>query len=133
MNHQITRLVFALGIGIVVAVFAYRWIIDPAPRAERVMQETVVEAARNMLEQTLDIGTLEVVDPLAPDRKIGKTYVFPAAQGWQVSGYYRRDDIDLWHPFLMTLDDSLQLTHLKVSDPVLFDRVNDKPLLEVLR
>jgi len=33
----------------------------------------------------------------------------------------------------MTLDDSLQLTHLKVSDPVLFDRVNDKPLLEVLR
>ncbi len=133
MNHQITRLVFALGIGIVVAVFAYRWIIDPAPRAERVMQETVVEAARNMLEQTLDIGTLEVVDPLAPDRKIGKTYVFPAAQGWQVSGYYRRDDIDLWHPYLMTLDDSLQLTHLKVSDPVLFDRVNDKPLLEVLR
>ena len=133
MNHQVTRLVFALGIGIVVAVFAYRWIIDPAPRAERVMQETVVEAARNMLEQTLDIGTLEVVDPLAPDRKIGKTYVFPAAQGWQVSGYYRRDDIDLWHPYLMTLDDSLQLTHLKVSDPVLFDRVNDKPLLEVLR
>ncbi len=133
MNHQITRLVFALGIGIVVAVFAYRWIIDPAPRAERVMQETVVEAARNMLEQTLDIGTLEVVDPLAPDRKIGKTYVFPAAQGWEVSGYYRRDDIDLWHPYLMTLDDSLQLTHLKVSDPVLFDRVNDKPLLEVLR
>ena len=133
MNHQITRLVFALGIGIVVAVFAYRWIIDPAPRAERAMQETVVEAARNMLEQTLDIGTLEVVDPLAPDRKIGKTYVFPAAQGWQVSGYYRRDDIDLWHPYLMTLDDSLQLTHLKVSDPVLFDRVNDKPLLEVLR
>jgi len=133
MNHQITRLIFAFGIGIVVAVFAYRWIIDPAPRAERVMQESVVAAARNLLEQTLEIGTLEVVDPLAPDRKIGKTYVFPAAQGWEVSGYYRRDDIDLWHPYLMTLDDSLQLTHLKVSDPVLFDRVNDKPLLEVLR
>lgn len=133
MNHQITRLTFAFGIGIVVAVFAYRWIIDPAPRVERVMQESVVAAARNLLEQMLEIGTLEVVDPLTPDRKIGKTYVFPAAQGWQVSGYYRRDDIDLWHPFLMTLDDSLQLTHLKVSDPVLFDRVNDKPLLEVLR
>ena len=133
MDHRVTRLVFAFGIGIVVAVFAYRWIIDPAPRAERVMQESVVAAARNLLEQTLEIGTLEVVDPLAPDRKIGKTYVFPAAQGWEVSGYYRRDDIDLWHPYLMTLDDSLQLTHLKVSDPVLFDRVNDKPLLEVLR
>ena len=133
MNHQITRLIFAFGIGIVVAVFAYRWIIDPTPRTERVMQESVVLVARNLLEQTLEIGTLEVVDPLAPDRKIGKTYVFPAAQGWEVSGYYRRDDIDLWHPYLMTLDDSLQLTHLKVSDPVLFDRVNDKPLLEVLR
>lgn len=133
MDHRVTRLIFAFGIGIVVAVFAYRWIIDPAPRAERVMQESVVAAARNLLEQTLEIGTLEVVDPLAPDRKIGKTYVFPAAQGWQVSGYYRRDDIDLWHPYLMTLDDSLQLTHLKVSDPVLFDRVDDKPLLEVLR
>ncbi len=133
MDHRVTRLVFAFGIGIVVAVFAYRWIIDPAPRAERVMQESVVAAVRNLLEQTLEIGTLEVVDPLAPDRKIGKTYVFPAAQGWEVSGYYRRDDIDLWHPYLMTLDDSLQLTHLKVSDPVLFDRVNDKPLLEVLR
>lgn len=133
MDHRVTRLVFALGIGIFIAVFAYRWIIDPAPRAERVMQESVVAAARILLEQTLEIGTLEVVDPLAPDRKIGKTYVFPAAQGWEVSGYYRRDDIDLWHPYLMTLDDSLQLTHLKVSDPVLFDRLDDKPLLEVLR
>ena len=132
MNHRITRLIFAIGIGIVVAVFAYRWIIDPAPRAERVMQQSAVAAARNLLEQTLEIGTLEVVDPLEPDRKIGKTYVFPAARGWEVSGFYRRDDNDLWHPYLMTLDDSLQLTHLKVSDPALFDRVNDKPLLEIL-
>ena len=132
MSHQITRLLFAFGIGIIVAVFAYRWITDPEPRVERVVQESVVETARQLLEQTVDAGRLEVVDPLAPDRNIGKTYVYREAGGWQVSGYYRRDDKDLWHPYLMALDGSLKLTHLKLSDPTLYLRVNDNPLLEVL-
>lgn len=132
MNHRTGRIVFSLGIGLVVAIFAYRWIINPAPRVERALQESVVATSRDLLVETLAIGRLEIVDALAPDRKIGKTYVYRADGGWQLSGYYRRNENDLWHPYLMTLDNSTALTHLKVSDPVLMDRGTDNDILEVL-
>ena len=132
MNHRIGRFVFSLGIGLIVAIFAYRWIMNPAPRAERALQESVVAISRDLLVETLAIGQLEIVDALAPDRKIGKTYVYRADEGWELSGYYRRSDSDLWHPYLMTLDDSELLTHLKVSDPALLNRATDNSVLEVL-
>lgn len=132
MNHRIGRLLFGFGVGLFVAILAFRWIADPSPRAERRLQENVVITARGLLEETLDIGTVEVVDPLAPDRIVGKAYIYRTDDGWEVSGFYRRDEKDLWHPYLMTLDASLALSHLKISDSSLLDRQVEGSILEVL-
>ena len=132
MNHRTGRIVFSMGIGLLVAIFAYRWIMNPAPRVERALQESVVATSRDLLVETLSIGHLEIVDALEPDRKIGKTYVYRADEGWQLSGYYRRNEDDLWHPYLMTLDNSTALVHLKISDAELMDRGAEDVALEVL-
>ena len=130
MNHQVGRWVFALGVGIVVAFVSYRWITNPAPRAERELQEAVVVSARDHLARATGIDAPEIVDPLAPDRKVGKVYVYRADGGWEVSGYYRRNEDDKWHPFLMTLDATPAMTHLRVQDAAL-DGINN-PQVEVL-
>jgi len=65
---------------------------------------------------------------------VGKVYIYPATDGWEISGYYRRGATDLWHPFLMQLDETLALVHLKISDQdaVLVERGSKDPLLEVM-
>jgi hypothetical protein len=132
MNHRVGRLVFGFSVGLIIAVLSYRWIADTGPRIERQEQERVVVASREHLHATLDLGQLELVDPLSPDRVVGKAYVYPAGDGWEVSGFYRRDDQDLWHPYLVTLDASTKLTHLKISDTPLLDRSGEAGVLEVL-
>jgi hypothetical protein len=132
MNHRIGQWIFGLGVGLLVAVLAYRWVTDSSPRAERQLEESVVAAARTQLETTLSLGRLDLVDPLAPDRKVGKAYVYRAGEGWEVSGYYRRDEDDSWHPFLMTLDTSPAMTHLRIKDQAFTDRAATDPAIEVL-
>lgn len=132
MNHRVARLIFGFGVGLLVAVLAYRWISDPAPRAARQLEESVVQVARLHLQEKLALGVIEIVDPLAPDRKIGKSYVYRAADGWEVSGYYRRGEGDRWHPFLMSLDASPSITHLKVQDAALVERASEDAMLEAL-
>ncbi len=73
-------------------------------------------AARNGLQTTLGLERPEFVDPLAPDRKVGKVYVYRADEGWEVSGYYRRDEGDQWHAYLIALNSTLLTTNLKVKD-----------------
>lgn len=131
MNHRIGRLVFGFSVGLLFAFLAYRWVADIAPRAERAEQERVVLASRAVLQSTLDIGALELVDPLSPDRVVGKAYVYPSGTGWEVSGFYRRNAQDFWHPYLLTLDASLGLLHLKISDTALLHR-DGEAQLEVL-
>lgn len=132
MNHRVARLVFGFGVGFLVAVLAFRWVSDPAPRVERQLQEAVVASSRFLLHEALAVGELELVDPLAPDREVGKTYVYRADNGWEVSGFYRRDESDLWHPYLVSLDSERQLLHLKVSDSALLDRQGENPRVEIL-
>jgi len=132
MNHRIARLAFGLGVGLIVAFMAFKWITDPEPRAERQLEETVVAASRQHLEAALFNDWIELVDPLSPDRKVGKTYVYRAGDGWEVSGYYRRDENDRWHPYLMTLDASNAMTHLKVQDSMLSESVEQNELLEIV-
>ena len=131
MNHRIGRLLFGFAVGLVLAFLSYRWVADTGPRIERAEQEHVVLTSRALLHATLGLGELEVVDPLAPDRVVGKAYVYPVNPGWEVSGIYRRNAQDLWHPYLLTLDASLQLAHLKISDTALLSR-NGEAHLEVL-
>jgi len=117
---------------LIVAFMAFKWITDPEPRAERQLEETVVAASRQHLEAALFNDWIELVDPLSPDRKVGKTYVYRAGDGWEVSGYYRRDENDRWHPYLMTLDASNAMTHLKVQDSMLSESVEQNELLEIV-
>ncbi len=116
MNHRVGRAVFALAAGLAVSLVAYRWITDPGPRAQRAAEERAVGAARVLVEEAVGAGPLEIVDPLAPDRKVGKVYVYAEGPGWAVSGYYRRDERDRWHPFLVLLSPGLELREFRAED-----------------
>ncbi len=129
MNHRIGSIIFGLVAGLAVAVFAYLWITDPEPREARAREERVVAAARSALVAIVAAGDLEIVDPLAPNRKVGKVYVYAESPGWAVSGYYRRGEQDRWHPFLITLNQDLTLDRLKLRDPALAGRAD--PRLEL--
>ena len=138
MNHRVGKILFAMVVGIAVATLSFRWITNPEPRAERALQENVVEVARQVIKSVVMDFTIEIVDPLSPNRKVGKVYVYRKGEksdkgGWDVSGYYRRDENDRWHPFLIVLSDELQLEHLKVGDEdqELIDRAENDPTLEV--
>ncbi len=124
---------FAVVVGVVVALLSYRWISDPAPKIERERQEHAVSESRRLLAETLSIRDLELVDPLLQNRKVGKVYIYPVADGWEISGYYRRGENDRWHPYLMSLSQSLALETLKVrdSEAVLIERAASNPKLNV--
>lgn len=131
MNHRIARSVFALVVGLAAAFLAFQWITNPAPRAERAQEEHVVRVSRLLLADLLASDGLEIVDPLAPNRRVGKVYVYAEPPGWAVSGYYRRGEEDRWHPYLMNMTEDFDLRGLKVSDEALADRAVTDPKLEV--
>jgi hypothetical protein len=131
MNHRVGRVIFSLSVGIVVAMFAYRWATNPEPRAARAQEEQVVLASRSLLASVVASDDLEIVDPLAPNRKIGKAYVYAENPGWAVSGYYRRGADDRWHPYLLTMTDSRELVLLKVQDKALVNIANRDPKLVI--
>jgi hypothetical protein len=107
---------FGIAAGLLVAVASYLWITDPGRGDERRQEEAAVIAARAQLRVIADPEVLEFVDPLAPNRKVGKAYVYRKGDGWQVSGHYRRGPDDRWHPYLMSLDAEKAMTHLRVRD-----------------
>ncbi len=119
MNHRVGRSLFALVVGLVVAVFAYQWITDPAPREQRQVEEQAVQASRELLVSAVGVEPLEIVDPLAPNRKVGKVYVYAEEPGWAVSGYYRRNQDDRWHPYLLSMTADLKLHAFKAEDAAL--------------
>ena len=117
INHKIIRPILALAVGVILAFYVYQWVTDPAPGIQRAREEAVVMSAREILQSYIAPGEyLEVVDPLAPNRKIGKVYIYPAGDGWEVSGLYRRSEDDPWHPYLMSLDAQARLMSLAVRD-----------------
>jgi hypothetical protein len=114
--HRIVRFVVAFAIGIAVALYAYDRVSDPEPARQRAQEEGAVIASRAILADYLAVDGLQIVDPLAPDRVVGKVYVYPTADGFDVSGHYRRSDTARWHPFLMRLDHNAGLLDLLVAD-----------------
>ncbi|MEX2124020.1 MAG: hypothetical protein WD795_09015 [Woeseia sp.] len=117
LRHKIVRFTIALGIGLALALYAFHRATDPEPALQRAREEAVVLAARDILQSYIEAGPeLRIVDPVSPDRKVGKAYIYPTASGWEVSGHYRRDHADRWHPFLMKLDTDAALLDLSVKD-----------------
>ena len=138
MNHKIASLVFALAVGVGVALFAYQRVSDPLPGLQREEEERIVLLARAALREVIasvdtPAAELIVVDPLAPNRVAGKVYVYPTDEGWSVSGHYRRGLEDTWHPWLMQLDRDGALQNLAVrdSDPDLMRRAANSMELSV--
>ncbi|MCO4810157.1 MAG: hypothetical protein KC572_01035 [Gammaproteobacteria bacterium] len=119
MNHRIGRSLFALGIGLIVATLAFQWITDPEPRARRQAEEQAVQASRVLLREAVGQENIEIVDPLSPNRKVGKVYVYAETPGWAVSGHYRRSEDGRWHPYLMHLTETLEMHALKADDAAL--------------
>ncbi|GEM_PF-609680 len=128
-------IVFGLGVGVLVALFSYRWVTNPDRGAERGIEERAVRAARVQLVTLLGLPSVEYVDAINPARAVGKTYVYPLASGWEVSGYYRRDDRDAWHPYLATIGEDLGVQALRVGDaaPAIRVRAVTDTRIEVLR
>jgi hypothetical protein len=133
MDHRAGSAVFALLIGLLVVYLSYQWVTDPAGREERTLQIAVVESSRALIATVIDAETLEIVDPVSPQRKVGKVYVYREGENWAVSGYYRRQEGDLWHPYLMLLRADHSLISLKLQDlsPQLQKRAESDPLLEI--
>jgi hypothetical protein len=116
-HHRIIRLIVAFAIGIFLALYSFERISDPEPAMQRAREESVVLSAREILKSYVaGESQIEIVDPLATDRSVGKSYVYPTDNGWEVSGHYRRYASDRWHPFLMTLDTNVSLVSLSVRD-----------------
>lgn len=124
MNRRPGSIVFGIVIGLLFATWSYHWITDPDKRAEREEEERIVQISRATLGSALALPDIEIVDPLAPQRRVGKVYVYRRDSGWEVSGFYRRTADDRWHPYLLALDAELDLLLLKIkdSDPALGER-----------
>ena len=117
LTHKVFRLTLALCIGVALAFYAYHRVTDQEPAMQRAREEAAVLAARGILQSYLEPATEpEIVDPVSPRRKVGKSYIYPADPGWEISGHYRRNESDRWHPFLMAIDESHQLLSLSVRD-----------------
>ena len=76
-------------------------------------------ASRSLLQETLAIESLDIVDPLSPQRKVGKVYIYPENPGWAVSGHYRRDEDDRWHAYLIRLTEEFGLAEFEADDKAL--------------
>ena len=116
-HHRIIRLVVAFTVGIVLALYSFERISDPEPALQRAREEAVVISARDILKSYVPADReIEIVDPLARNRVAGKVYIYPTENGWDVSGHYRRNESDRWHPFLMSLSENVELVSLSVRD-----------------
>ena len=133
MDRRTGSAIFALLIGLLVVYLSFQWVTNPEGREERSLEVAAVESSRVLIDAVIDAGTLEIVDPLSPNRKVGKVYVYPEGEGWAVSGYYRREEGDRWHPYLMLLTEDHSLVSLKLQDssPQLLEQAKSDPLLEI--
>jgi len=117
LTHPATRWIVAIGIGLMVSLYSFERISDPEPALQRAREESAVRSARDILTSYVAPGkVLELVDPLSPDRKVGKAYIYPVESGWEISGHYRRNAGDSWHPFLLRLNEQDELESLALRD-----------------
>lgn len=117
MSHKVVRPLVAVTVGLVLALYSYQRITDPEPGLQRTIEEAIVMVARDILQSYVSPGNLiEIVDAVSPASKVGKSYVYPTDDGWELSGHYRRDENDRWHPYLMVLNGDAGLKSLAVQD-----------------
>lgn len=121
-KYTIKQIIFALTIGFALSWTVYQSTVKPPYQAQRQLEEKIIKKANILLIESLQLPVgIEVIDPINPDKDVGKTYISPENEKWQISGYYRRSEMDDWHPWLMNLDQDLLFIELSVQDsPYLF-------------
>lgn len=118
INHRVTSLIFAFAIGVLMSFCSYQWITNPDRGAQRAVEVAVVRESRLILDSYVGrSGEIEISDPLNRVREAGKVYIYPARDGWEISGQYRRVGERRWHAYLMSLDSESGLVSLSVDDP----------------
>jgi hypothetical protein len=135
VNHRLVSIVISLVVGAAAALYAYDRATDPLPGLQRELEEVVVIRAREILKAYVaPTSDIEIVDSVNPDRDVGKVYIAPIEGGWEVSGHYRRSAQDKWHPWLMSVDTSLQLQMLSLQDgdPDLGRRASTDPKFDAI-
>lgn len=127
VNHRILRLLVAFVVGLIVAYGSFQWITDTDRSANRVREEAIVIASRDLLRLYISDDGLEISDALDRVREAGKVYLFPTDAGWELSGHYRRPGETAWHAYLMSVDNNVSLISLSVQDkdPELVARAAD--------
>jgi len=117
INHKVIRPLVAVAIGLVLALYSYQRVTDPEPGLQKAREEGIVMVARDILQSYVSPGNpIEIVDALSPASKVGKVYIYPTDDGWEMSGHYRRDESDRWHPYLMALNADAGLKSVAVQD-----------------
>jgi hypothetical protein len=82
-SHRLTKVLVAFGLGFAQAQFAFHLATNARSPETRAREEAMVHLARdNLTRHVASDGPLEIVDPLAPNRAIGKVYIYPSNDGF---------------------------------------------------
>jgi len=118
MNKKYTlgQIIFALTVGFLAATSVYFSSTSPDITIQREREEAVIQQSEKLFITILQMpNTTQIIHPLNPDRDVGKSYVYPLDGGWQISGFYRRNQNEEWRAWLINLDKSLKLIDLRVQ------------------
>ena len=118
MNKKYTlgQIIFALTVGFLAATSVYFSSTSPDITIVREREEAVIQQSEKLFITILQMpNTTQIIHPLNPDRDVGKSYVYPLDGGWQISGFYRRNQNEEWRAWLINLDKSLKLIDLRVQ------------------
>ena len=120
-NYSLKQIIFAISVGVFLAYLVYQSTVKPPHQVKRQNEEYIVQKATIQIRDMLSLSSKsEIVDPINTDRDVGKAYIYPIDKTWQVSGFYRRDYNDSWHPWLMTLDEEGVMMNLVIQDDIEF-------------
>ena len=118
-EYTVKQVIFALITGFGLSWLVYQSSVQLPYEVQRQTEEEIINKANVLLIKSLNLPLgLEVIDPIKPDKDVGKTYISPNEREWQVSGYYRRNELDEWHPWLINLDENHKLIRLSVQDDI---------------
>ena len=111
------QIVFAIIVGLSLSSIVYFSTISPDSQKQRATEETVVLEAEKLFFILLELpDSSEIISPINENRDVGKTYIYPTVNGgWQVSGYFRTSQGEEWNPWLMNLDENINVIELKVQ------------------
>ena len=127
MKHKFLKIIIFLILFIAALTYTYRNVYEPISVNQRGDEIQIIHITRSIIKSYIDISPdIEIIDPLNPNRKIGKSYIFPSDNGWEISGYYKKTDYDNWHPWLISLNSVNELVSITVKDDNL--RINKKSI-----